>query len=341
MVVVVVVSFLVTASLYDPSVIMVFPSCLVVMLEGSFVSVEGSTTLVVVSSTVVDVDVPSSIFFSYFVVTVVFSVFPSEGAVDTVGCFCMVPGFVESRASFATFCSGVRFSCEPDVVSAVLSPPSEVAVAPDAAFSVPAADISGAAVFIAAGAAPSPPSDCTVPLVADVVPSPLDTEGAPSAVFAAGAGAADSALGAEGAPSAVFAAGAGAADSALGAEGALSAVFTAGAGAADSALGAEGALSVEFAAGAGAGAGSLFALPPSFPDGSGAGSLFCSTWMTVSCCSTDVLPPVSIPADWLSSPFSAANTLISPNAVAPPTASPAAMTLFASLDIFPVFSLLS
>ena len=237
------------------------------MLEGSFVSVEGSTTFVVVSFTVVEVDVSSSTSFLYSVVTVVFSVFPSEGAVDTVGCSCMVPGFVESRASFATFCSGVRFSCEPDVVSAVLSPPSEVAGAPDAAFSVPAADISGAAVFIAAGVAPSPPSDCTAPLVADV---------APSTVFAAGAGAADSALGAEGAPSAVFAAGTGAADSALGAEGALSAAF---------------------AAGAGAGAGSLFALPPSFPDGSGAGSLFCSTWMTVSCCSTDVLPPVSIPAD--------------------------------------------
>ena len=274
------------------------------MLEGSFVSVEGSTTLVVVSSTIVEVDVPSSTFFSYSVVTVVFSVFPSEGAVDTVGCFCMVPGFVESRASFATFCSGVRFSCEPDAVSAVLSPPSEVAGAPDAAFSVPAADISGVAVFIAAGAAPSPPSGCTVPLVADVALSPLDTEGALSAAFVAGAGAADSAFGAEGA---------------------LSAEFAAGAGAADSALDAEGALSVGFAAGAGA----------------GAGSLFCSTWMTVSCCSTDVLPPVSIPADWLSSPFSAANTLISPNAVAPPTASPAAMTLFASLDIFPVFSLLS
>ena len=295
----------------------VFPSCLVVMLEGSFVSVEGSTTFVVVSFTVVEVDVSSSTSFLYSVVTVVFSVFPSEGAVDTVGCSCMVPGFVESRASFATFCSGVRFSCEPDVVSAVLSPPSEVAGAPDAAFSVPATDISGAA-----GVAPSPPSDCTAPLVADVAPSPLDTEGAPSTVFAAGAGAADSALGAEGAPSTIFAAWAGAADSALGAEDALSTVFAAGAG-------------------AGAGAGSLFALPPSFPDGSGAGSLFCSTWMTVSCCSTDVLPPVSIPADWLSSPFSAANTLISPNAVAPPTASPAAMTLFASLDIFPVFSLLS
>ena len=244
----------------------VFPSCLVVMLEGSFVSVEGSTTFVVVSFTVVEVDVSSSTSFLYSVVTVVFSVFPSEVSVDTVGCSCMVPGFVESRASFATFCSGVRFSCEPDVVSAVLSPPSEVAGAPDAAFSVPA-DISGAAVFIAARAAPSPPSDCTAPLVADV---------APSTVFAAGAGAADSALGAEGAPSTVFAAGTGAADSALGAEGALSAAF---------------------AAGAGAGAGSLFALPPSFPDGSGAGSLFCSTWITVSCCSTDVLPPVSIPAD--------------------------------------------
>ena len=290
------------------------------MLEGSFVSVEGSTTLVVVSSTIVEVDVPSSTFFSYSVVTVVFSVFPSEGAVDTVGCFCMVPGFVESRASFATFCSGVRFSCEPDVVSAVLSPPSEVAGAPDAAFSVPAADISGVAVFIAAGAAPSPPSGCTVPLVADVAPSPLDTEGAPSTELVAGAGAADSALRAEGAPSTEL---------------------VAGAGVADSAFGAEGAFSAEFAAGAGAGAGSLFALPPSFPDGSGAGSLFCSTWMTVSCCSTDVLPPVSIPADWLSSPLSAANTLISPNAVAPPTARPAAMTLFASLDIFPVFSLLS
>ena len=236
------------------------------MLEGSFVSVEGSTTLVVVSSTIVEVDVPSSTFFSYSVVTVVFSVLPSEVSVDTVGFSFWVPGFVVSRASFAT-CSGVRFSCEPDVVSAVLSPPSEVAGAPDAAFSVLAADISGAAVFIAAGVAPSPPSDCTAPLVADV---------APSTVFAAGAGAADSALGAEGAPSAVFAAGTGAADSALGAEGALSAAF---------------------AAGAGAGAGSLFALPPSFPDGSGAGSLFCSTWMTVSCCSTDVLPPVSIPAD--------------------------------------------
>ena len=270
------------------------------MLEGSFVSVEGSTTLVVVSSTVVDVDVPSLTFFSYSVITIVFSVLPSEVSVDTVGFPCWVPGFVESRASFAT-CSGVRFSCEPDIVTAVLSPPSEVAGAPTAAFSVPAADISGAAAFIAAGAAPSPPSDCTAPLVADVAFSPLDTEGAPSAVFAAGTGAADSALGAEGALSTVFAAG----------------------------------------AGAGAGAGSLFALPPSFPDGSGAGSLFCSTWMTVSCCSTDVLPPVSIPADWLSSPFSAANTLISPNAVAPPTASPAAMTLFASLDIFPVFSLLS
>ena len=251
----------------------VFPSCLVVMLEGSFVSVEGSTTFVVVSFTVVEVDVSSSTSFLYSVVTVVFSVFPSEGAVDTVGCSCMVPGFVESRASFATFCSGVRFSCEPDVVSAVLSPPSEVAGAPDAAFSVPATDISGAA-----GVAPSPPSDCTAPLVADVAPSPLDTEGAPSTVFAAGAGAADSALGAEGAPSTIFAAGAGAADSALGAEDALSTVFAAGAG-------------------AGAGAGSLFALPPSFPDGSGAGSLFCSTWITVSCCSTDVLPPVSIPAD--------------------------------------------
>ena len=253
----------------------VFPSCLVVMLEGSFVSVEGSTTFVVVSFTVVEVDVSSSTSFLYSVVTVVFSVFPSEGAVDTVGCSCMVPGFVESRAFFAT-CSGVRFSCEPDFVSAVLSPPSEVAGAPDATFSVPAADISGAAVFIAAEAAPSPPSDCAAPLVADVAPSPLDTEGAPSAVFTAGAGVADSALGAEGAPSTVFAAGAGAADSALGAEGAPSAVF---------------------AAGAGAGAGSLFVLPLSFPDGSGAGSLFCSTWMTVSCCSTDVLPPVSIPAD--------------------------------------------
>ena len=250
----------------------VFPSCLVVMLEGSFVSVEGSTTFVVVSFTVVEVDVSSSTSFLYSVVTVVFSVFPSEGAVDTVGCSCMVPGFVESRASFAT-CSGVRFSCEPDVVSAVLSPPSEVAGAPDAAFSVPATDISGAA-----GVAPSPPSDCTAPLVADVAPSPLDTEGAPSTVFAAGAGTADSALGAEGAPSTIFAAGAGAADSALGAEDALSTVFAAGAG-------------------AGAGAGSLFALPPSFPDGSGARSLFCSTWITVSCCSTDVLPPVSIPAD--------------------------------------------
>ena len=270
------------------------------MLEGSFVSVEGSTTLVVVSSTIVEVDVPSSTFFSYSVVTVVFSVLPSEVSVDTVGFSFWVPGFLVSRASFAT-CSGARFSCEPDAVTAALSPPSEATGAPDAAFSVPAADISGVAVFIAAGAAPSPPSGCAVPLVADVVPSPLDTEGAPSAVFAAGACA----------------------------------------GAADSALGAEGALSVEFAAGAGAGAGSLFALPPSFPDGSGAGSLFCSTWMTVSCCSTDVLPPVSIPADWLSSPFSAANTLISPNAVTPPTASPAAMTLFASLDIFPVFSLLS
>ena len=247
------------------------------MLEGSFVSVEGSTTLVVVSSTIVEVDVPSSTFFSYSVVTVVFSVLPSEVSVDTVGFSFWVPGFVVSRASFAT-CSGARFSCEPDAVTAALSPLSEVTGAPDAAFSVPAADISGVAVFIAAGAAPSPPSGCAVPLVANVVPSPLDTEGAPSAVFAAGAG---------------------------------------------------------------AGAGSLFALPPSFPDGSGAGSLFCSTWMTVSCCSTDVLPPVSIPADWLSSPFSAANTLISPNAVAPPTASPAAMTLFASLDIFPVFSLLS
>ena len=317
MVVVVVVSFLVTASLYDPSVIMVFPSCLVVMLEGSFVSVEGSTTLVVVSSTIVEVDVPSSTFFSYSVVTVVFSVLPSEVSVDTVGFFCMVPGFVVSRASFAT-CSGARFSCEPDAVTVALSPLSEVTGAPDAAFSVPAADISGVAVFIAAGAAPSPPSGCTALLVADVAPSPLDTEDAPTAVFTAVAGIAVSALRAKGA---------------------LSAETAAGAGAADSALGAEGALSVEFAAGAGAGAGSLFALPPSFPDGSGAGSLFCSTWMTVSCCSTDVLPPVSIPADWLSSPFSAANTLISPNAVAPPTASPAAMTLFASLDIFPVFSL--
>ena len=269
------------------------------MLEGSFVSVEGSTTLVVVSSTVVDVDVPSLTFFSYFVVTVVFSVLPSEVSVNTVGFPCWVPGSVVSRAFFAASCSGVRFSCEPDVISAVLSPPSVVAGAPDAAFSVPAADISGAAAFIAARAAPSPPSDCTAPLVADVAPSPLDTEGAPSTVFAAGAGAVDSALGAEGAPSAVFAAGADTADSALGAEGALSAVFTAGAGAADSAFGAEGALSTVFAAGAGAGAGagSLFALPPSFPDGSGAGSLFCSTWITVSCCSTDVLPPVSIPAD--------------------------------------------
>ena len=242
------------------------------MLEGSFVSVEGSTTLVVVSSTVVDVDVPSLTFFSYSVITIVFSVLPSEVSVDTVGFPCWVPGFVESRVSFAT-CSGERFSCEPDVVTAALSPPSEVAGTPDAAFSVPATDISGAA-----GVAPSPPSDCTAPLVADVAPSPLDTEGAPSTVFAAGAGAADSALGAEGAPSTIFAAGAGAADSALGAEDALSTVFAAGAG-------------------AGAGAGSLFALPPSFPDGSGAGSLFCSTWMTVSCCSTDVLPPVSIPAD--------------------------------------------
>ena len=207
------------------------------MLEGSFVSVEESTTLVVVSSTVVDVDVPSLTFFSYSVITVVFSVLPSEVSVDTVGFFCMVPGSVASRAFFAT-CSGVRFSCEPDAVSAVLSPPSEAAGAPDAAFSVPA-DISGAAVFIAAGATPSPPSGCTAPLVADVAPSPLDTEDAPTAVF------------------------------------------TAGAGIAVSALGAEGALSVGFAAGAGA----------------GAGSLFCSTWMTVSCCSTDVLPPVSIPAD--------------------------------------------
>ena len=236
------------------------------MLEGSFVSVEGSTTLVVVSSTIVEVDVPSSTFFSYSVVTVVFSVLPSEVSVDTVGFSFWVPGFLVSRASFAT-CSGARFSCEPDAVTAALSPPSEATGAPDATFSVPAADISEPSVFIAAGAAPSPPSDCTAPLVADV---------APSTVFAAGAGAADSALGAEGAPSAVFAAGTGAADSALGAEGALSAAF---------------------AAGAGAGAGSLFALPPSFPDGSGAGSLFCSTWMTVSCCSTDVLPPVSIPAD--------------------------------------------
>ena len=204
------------------------------MLEGSFVSVEGSITLVVVSFTVVDVEVSSSTSFLYSVVTVVFSVFPSEEAVDTVGCFCMVPGFVVSRASFAT-CSGARFSCEPDAVTAALSPPSEATGAPDAAFSVPTADISGAAVFIAAGPAPSPPSGCTVPLVADVAPSPLDTEGAPSTELVAGAGAADSALGAEGA------------------------------------------LSVEFAAGAGAGAGSLFALPPSFPDGSGAGSLFCST----------------------------------------------------------------
>ena len=266
------------------------------MLEGSFVSVEGSTTLVVVSSTIVEVDVPSSTFFSYSVVTVVFSVLPSEVSVDTVGFSFWVPGFVVSRASFAT-CSGARFSCEPDAVTAALSPPSEATGAPDAAFSVPTADISGVAVFIAAGAAPSPPSGCTALLVADVAPSPLDTEGAPSTELVAGAGAADSALRAEGALSAELAAGAGVADSALRAEGALSVELVAGAGAADSAFGAEGALSVEFAAGADAGAGSLFVLPPSFPDGSGAGSLFCSTWMTVSCCSTNVLPPVSIPAD--------------------------------------------
>ena len=64
--------------------------------------------------------------------------------------------------------------------------------------------------------------------------------------------------------------------------------------------------------------------------------------ISTECCSTSLCAFVStVTPGSPPSPFSAANTLISPNAVAPPTASPAAMTLFASLDIFPVFSLLS
>ena len=62
--------------------------------------------------------------------------------------------------------------------------------------------------------------------------------------------------------------------------------------------------------------------------------------ISTECCSTSLCAFVStVTPGSPPSPFSAANTLISPNAVAPPTASPAAMTLFASLDIFPVFSL--
>ena len=62
--------------------------------------------------------------------------------------------------------------------------------------------------------------------------------------------------------------------------------------------------------------------------------------ISTECCSTSLCAFVStVTPGSPSSPFSAANTLISPNAVAPPTARPAAMTLFASLDIFPVFSL--
>ena len=107
------------------------------------------------------------------------------------------------------------------------------------------------------------------------------------------------------------------------------------------------------AAGAGsdaAGAGAAAAGAGSAAAGAGADTVVVTSDETLTtpvgisteCCSTSLCAFVStVTPGSPPSPFSAANTLISPNAVAPPTASPAAMTLFASLDIFPVFSLLS
>ena len=99
-----------------------------------------------------------------------------------------------------------------------------------------------------------------------------------------------------------------------------------------------------------AGAGSAAAGAGSAAAGAGADTVVVTSDETLTtpvgisteCCSTSLCAFVStVTPGSPPSPFSAANTLISPNAVAPPTASPAAMTLFASLDIFPVFSLLS
>ena len=121
---------------------------------------------------------------------------------------------------------------------------------------------------------------------------------------------------------------------------------------------AEAAGSAATAAGAGvaaageatAGAGSAAAGAGSAAAGAGADTVVVTSDETLTtpvgisteCCSTSLCAFVStVTPGSPPSPFSAANTLISPNAVAPPTASPAAMTLFASLDIFLVFSLLS
>ena len=181
----------------------------------------------------------------------------------------------------------------------------------------------------------APPAFCSVVVVVTlfsvsgvVVDVDSDTIGAGTVVagaVAAGAGAAATGAGSAAAGAGVVAAGAGSAAAGAG-------IATAGAG--SDAAGAGAAAAGAGSAAAGAGADTVVVTSDE--------TLTTPVGISTECCSTSLCAFVStVTPGSPPSPFSAANTLISPNAVAPPTASPAAMTLFASLDIFPVFSLLS
>ena len=169
----------------------------------------------------------------------------------------------------------------------------------------------------------APPAFCSVvvvvtlfPVSGVVVDVDSDTIGAGTVV--AGADSVVEAAGSAATSAGIVAAGAAAAGA--GSDAAGAGVATAGAG--------------SDAAGAGAGADTVVVTSDE--------TLTAPVEISTECCSTSLCAFVStVTPGSPPSPFSAANTLISPNAVAPPTASPAAMTLFASLDIFPVFSLLS
>ena len=188
----------------------------------------------------------------------------------------------------------------------------------------------------------APPAFCSVvvvvtlfPVSGVVVDVDSDTIGtgtvvaeADSVVEAAGSATTSAGIVAAGAAAAGAgsdAAGAGAAAAGTGSDAAGAGATAAGAG--SDAAGAE-------AAAAGAGADTVVVTSDE--------TLTAPVGISTECCSTSLCAFVStVTPGSPPSTFSAANTLISPNAVAPPTASPAAMTLFASLDIFPVFSLLS
>ena len=194
----------------------------------------------------------------------------------------------------------------------------------------------------------APPAFCSVvvvvtlfPVSGVVVDVDSDTIGAGTVVagaVAAGAAAATGA-GSAAAGAGVVAAGAGSDAAGAGAAAAGTGSAAAGAGVATAGAGSDAAGAGAAAAGAGsaaAGAGADTVVVTSDE------TLTTPVGISTECCSTSLCAFVStVTPGSPPSPFSAANTLISPNAVAPPTASPAAMTLFASLDIFPVFSLLS